>query len=142
MFEHFTEPAQRVVMAARTEALSLGHDEIDTPHLLLGLLTLEQEPVVEVLARNGVTAERARSWSRELPAGEAASDRPQFTVAAKAALERSMREAIARHRSRTIDPADMLMALLGERAGMVTSMVIGFGADPSKIRAELGDVVR
>src|SRR5689334_1912743 len=38
MFEKFSEAARRSIFLARSEANRLGFDEIDTPHLLLGVL--------------------------------------------------------------------------------------------------------
>jgi len=38
MFERYTEPARRVVLFARYEAIQRGSDQITTAHLLLGLI--------------------------------------------------------------------------------------------------------
>ena len=38
MFERFTERAQRVLFFSRYEASQLGSTDIDTEHLLLGLI--------------------------------------------------------------------------------------------------------
>ncbi len=38
MFEKFTDRARLVIMLAKSEAERLHHDQLDTEHLLLGLL--------------------------------------------------------------------------------------------------------
>ena len=37
MFEYFTDPAKRSIVAGQDEAIALGHDFMGTEHLLLGL---------------------------------------------------------------------------------------------------------
>jgi ATP-dependent Clp protease ATP-binding subunit ClpA len=61
MFERFTIPAREVVLAARAEAQSLGHDYIGTEHLLLALLRPEAGVASSVLERAGVTAQGVRA---------------------------------------------------------------------------------
>ena len=49
MFERFTELARRAVTASQNAALALGHDFIDTKHLLLGLLAEGEGVAIQVL---------------------------------------------------------------------------------------------
>lgn len=59
MFERFTRAARRVARDARAHARALGHDRIDTQHLLLGVL--DDTGAAELLARWGVTAADVRA---------------------------------------------------------------------------------
>ncbi len=56
----FGRLALEVVTASAEEADRLGHHEIDTEHLLLGILRVSDSPPKLILARHGVTLELAR----------------------------------------------------------------------------------
>ena len=43
MFGRFTERAQKVLALAQEEAIRLGHNNIGTEHILLGLVRKEKE---------------------------------------------------------------------------------------------------
>ena len=62
MFERFGDSALRVLVLARDEAHSLGHDFIGTEHLLLGLAAQTDSPVARVLSRHRLTRGRIRSY--------------------------------------------------------------------------------
>ena len=49
-----TPRAKRVLDLSMAEALRLGHDRVDTEHLLLGLLRGEEGPATEILVALGV----------------------------------------------------------------------------------------
>lgn len=49
MFERFTERARTVVTLAQDEASHFSHDYVDTGHLLLGLLRVEDGVAARVL---------------------------------------------------------------------------------------------
>lgn len=61
IFDRFSQPARRTIVAAQDAALDLGHDHIGTEHLLLGLLGVPGTGAYDVLAERGVTPDRARS---------------------------------------------------------------------------------
>jgi enamine deaminase RidA (YjgF/YER057c/UK114 family) len=56
----FAEAAKRLLSYAAEEADRLSHDRIGAPHLLLGLLRLDGQPVVSYLADHGLTLTSAR----------------------------------------------------------------------------------
>ncbi|GHB75037.1 hypothetical protein GCM10010331_73710 [Streptomyces xanthochromogenes] len=60
MFEFFTEPAKRAIVASQDEAIALGHDFIGTEHILLGLAGTDGI-AREALAARGVEAEPLRA---------------------------------------------------------------------------------
>ena len=43
MFNRFTERAQKVILYAQDNARDLKHGYVGTEHILLGLLTIEEE---------------------------------------------------------------------------------------------------
>ena len=61
MFQRFTDGARRVVEDAQDEAMALRHGHVGTEHLLLGLLREGEGVAAQVLARAGVTTDRARA---------------------------------------------------------------------------------
>jgi hypothetical protein len=67
----FTVGAKKVIELTARKARELGHDQIGTGHLLLGLLIEGGGPVAEVLAEAGITGLRAE---RELLRMTAAGD--------------------------------------------------------------------
>lgn len=90
-----TSQARRAVRAARAAARALGHPEVDTSHLLLGLLADAAGPAARALEAIGVDFDGAReAVTRQQPPG---SPRPDRTVpiapVTRDALEQSLREA-------------------------------------------------
>ena len=51
MFEKFTEKAKRILFLARYEASQQGSSEIETEHILLGMLKESEETTRELFAR-------------------------------------------------------------------------------------------
>ncbi len=56
MFERFTQDSRDVVVGAQGECRALGHDGIDTAHLLLSLVA-GTSPAADLLREHGVTHE-------------------------------------------------------------------------------------
>jgi ATP-dependent Clp protease ATP-binding subunit ClpA len=65
MFDRFSEPAKRAVVASQDAALSMGHDFIGTEHLLLGLAQTAGT-AGEVLSEHGVDLSQARATTVRL----------------------------------------------------------------------------
>lgn len=61
MFERFAEDARAAIVAAQTEARSLGHGWIGTEHLLLAVLADESSGVAAALRGIGLDAARVRA---------------------------------------------------------------------------------
>jgi ATP-dependent Clp protease ATP-binding subunit ClpA len=64
MFERFTRSARDVVVRAQEESAALGHDQIGTEHLLLGLAARGGPIVATVLGSLGVDADALRAAIR------------------------------------------------------------------------------
>jgi ATP-dependent Clp protease ATP-binding subunit ClpA len=80
VFDLFTEPAKRAVVASQDAAISLDHDFIGTEHMLLGLVCTAGT-AGEVLRHSGVEPSRAReetvrqvAATGAVVAGQAAKD--------------------------------------------------------------------
>lgn len=116
MFERFTEQARQVVVFAQDESRQLKHGYIDTDHLLLALLRVDESNVL--LSQLGVTLEAARDEVRSrLGEGDHTSTgQIPFTPEAKKALELSLRAALDLNEP-FIAPAHIVLGLAGTDGG-------------------------
>ena len=60
MFEHFDERARTCVVFAQEEARRLGHEELGTVHLLLGVLHVSDTLAARLLREHGIDEQRLR----------------------------------------------------------------------------------
>lgn len=126
MFDHFDERARRCIVYAQEEIGRLGHDELSTAHLLLGITHVDQELI-------GVDLEAVRAAVvAVLGIGTSSSEPVPFSADAKAALERANRQALTIGHT-TIDPAHLLLALL-EVGGGGARALRESGATPADVR--------
>jgi ATP-dependent Clp protease ATP-binding subunit ClpC len=127
MFEHFDERARRCTVLAQAEARRLGHEEIGTVHLLLGIARLDDGLL-------GVAVEVVRATVVALHgSGQAATvDAIAFTAEATATLKGANAQALALGHT-TIDLAHVLLALLDAGGGGARALREA-GAIPSEVR--------
>ena len=126
-FERFAENARQVVVLARGEAQALGRAEIDTDHLLLGLLQVENGLAARVLEELGVELHTVRE---QVERGDAASTgQMPFTPRAKKVLELSLREALSIGHN-YIGTEHILLGLVRENEGPANA----FLPDPETVR--------
>ena len=120
----FTPQAKQVLELALREALPLGHNYIGTEHILLGLISLEDGPSVQILRDLNVAPEAIRDATvRLLGPPERRSARPLqpaahlfegLNVTPASGVRRLMMQAGARALEdgrTTIEPHDVLRAL-------------------------------
>lgn len=127
MFEHFDERARRCVVLAEQEARRLGHEELGTVHLLLGvaavapdLIGRDLEPLrASVVALHGASPPRS-------------GDGLPISAETKAALEGANARALALGHT-TIDPAHLLLAVLDAGGGAARALREA-GAPPGGVR--------
>ena len=60
MWERFTDPARRVVLLAQQHAAQTQSTSIESVHLLLGLLSVQETTAAQILAEAGLTEEQVR----------------------------------------------------------------------------------
>ncbi len=133
MFERYTTRARRTIFVARYEAAQLGATEIDTPHLLLGLIReshhlLRYLPKLDTIdsLRNDILAEtpsREVNPSPEIPLG----------VACKRVLNYAAEEAESLGHQ-TIGTEHLFLALLREPDSVAGRICHKHGAELSKAR--------
>jgi ATP-dependent Clp protease ATP-binding subunit ClpA len=69
-FKRFHQDARRTVILAREAARQLGDDQVGTEHLLLGLLDHRDNVSCRILARHGLTYDKAYQEVVKLHGGE------------------------------------------------------------------------
>ena len=135
MFERFTDRARRVVVLAQDEARSLNHNYIGTEHLLLGLITEGEGVAAKALESLDINKDAVRSAVIDI-IGE--GEKPveghiPFTPRAKRVFELSLREALQLGHN-YIGTEHLLLGLLKEGEGVASQVLIKLGADLSKVR--------
>ncbi|KGF05171.1 NDP-hexose 4-ketoreductase [Actinomyces sp. S6-Spd3] len=135
MFERFTDRARRVVVLAQDEARSLNHNYIGTEHLLLGLITEGEGVAAKALESLDINKDAVRSVVIDI-IGE--GEKPveghiPFTPRAKRVFELSLREALQLGHN-YIGTEHLLLGLLKEGEGVASQVLIKLGADLSKVR--------
>jgi ATP-dependent Clp protease ATP-binding subunit ClpC len=130
----FTPRAKKVLELSLREALQLGHDDIGTEHILLGLVREGEGVAAQVLVRLGVDLARVRHevvqlLSSDAPTGGAAT-RAVFVLETPAA-ERARREARRLAGERPVGTHDILAAIVrdNQSAGAKALAALGVTAD-------------
>jgi ATP-dependent Clp protease ATP-binding subunit ClpA len=139
--------ARRLVLLAQEEAIRLGHDQIGTEHLLLGLLHRQTGAGRSVLASLGVTPQRVHDAVDEVigrgpakpPAIRGRAARTQllpFTLRAEWILRRATLEAKATEHN-DVAPEHILLALLREDGGEAAKVLDHLALDRDEARRRL-----
>jgi ATP-dependent Clp protease ATP-binding subunit ClpA len=142
MFERFTDRARRVVVLAQEQARLLNHNYLGTEHLLLGLVAEGQGVAAKTLESLGISLEAIRSQVQEIigqgqwaPTGQI-----PFTPRAKKVLELSLREAKQLGHN-YIGTEHLLLGLLREGEGVAAQVLVKLGADLSRVRQQVIQVL-
>ena len=144
MFARYTDRARRVLVLAQEEAALLGHADIATGHLLLGLIAEGDGIAGRALKSLGVTLDSAREVLslRMISDGAAApGGMLPFKPRAKKVLELSLREALQLGHN-YIGTEHLLLGLIreGEQAG--ASVLEPVGVSPPDARAKVLELLR
>ncbi len=138
MFERYSEPARRVIFYSRSMAHQLGSPEIETEHLLLGLLradmALSRRFLGSPWAAEEIWQEIERTKSIRAMA-PSAGDLPLSTTA-KGVLHRAAEEA-DQLSSQKIGTEHFLLGLLGDDKCLAGVLLAGHGLGLVSIREEL-----
>ncbi|WP_315898285.1 Clp protease N-terminal domain-containing protein, partial [Bacillus paralicheniformis] len=94
MFGRFTERAQKVLALAQEEALRLGHNNIGTEHILLGLVREGEGIAAKALQALGLSPDKIQKEVESLIGrGQEMSQSIHYTPRAKKVTELAMDEA-------------------------------------------------
>jgi hypothetical protein len=136
MFERYTEKARRVIFFSRYEASQYGSPEIETEHLLLGLMR-ENKALYRWLPKTDLQTicQRVDDHSTKRPPTSTAVDLPLSTTA-KRVLKHAADEA-DRLAHKHIGTEHLFLGLLDEASCFAAELLRQGGADADSIRAEL-----
>jgi uncharacterized protein (TIGR03435 family) len=142
MFERFTEQARRIVFFARYEASQLGSIDIDTEHVLLGLIRESTGLTGRLLADAGIAVDDIRAEVlRRVPARpktSTAADIP-FSTAATGVLQHAAQEA-DRLSHDYIATEHLLLGLLSEEATVAADVLLSRGLRLDGVREQILDL--
>ena len=142
MYERFTDRARRVVVLAQEEARMLNHNYIGTEHILLGLIGEGEGVAAQALESLGISLEAVRQQVEEIigQGQHAPSGHIPLTSPAKEVLELSLREALQLGHN-YIGTEHILLGLIGEGEGVAAQVLVKLGADPSRIRQQVNQLL-
>ena len=137
MFGRFTERAQKVLSLAQEEAGRLGHNNIGTEHILLGLVKEEEGIASKALMALGLGLEKIQKEVEALiPRGSGQSMNIAYTPRAKKVIELSMDE--ARKLGHTyVGTEHILLGLIREGEGVAARVLNNLGVSLNKARQQV-----
>jgi hypothetical protein len=138
MWQRFTERARRVVFFAQEEAARWGEDNVDTEHLLLGLIRESDSVAGRILSRMGIAPDRIREeLERQMTRGDGDTiQNKQLTTNAKRVIDLAYDEA-RQLNNNYIGTEHLLVALIREHDGLASRTLIALGADLQRVRREV-----
>ncbi|THG33531.1 ATP-dependent Clp protease ATP-binding subunit [Naasia lichenicola] len=124
---------QEVLSQAGDYAAAHGHPQLDSLHLVLGLL--HSEPTVALIQRVGADVETiVAAVESHLPAdGEAATERPSLTAAAQRSLFQAAQVAQGTG-STYVDPEHLLFSLTLNQASAAAALLAASGVTPISLQ--------
>ncbi|MBA3824516.1 MAG: ATP-dependent Clp protease ATP-binding subunit, partial [Ktedonobacterales bacterium] len=138
--EFLNPTAQQVVRAAHDATLRLNHPLIDTEHLLLGLLEMDDPIVTAILTHFDVAPKKLRKATGFVMArGRTPQTTAQMSDMALNVLRAAWHEARAL-RSDMVRPEHLLLGLLCERQGLAAGVLESHNITYDRTRAQIVQV--
>ena len=137
MFGRFTERAQKVLALSQEEAVRLGHNNIGTEHILLGLVREGEGIAAKALSSLGLETEKIQEEVEQLIGrGQKASQTIHYTPRAKKVIELSMDEARKLGHS-YVGTEHILLGLIREGEGVAARVLNNLGVSLNKARQQV-----
>ncbi|MBB5175014.1 ATP-dependent protease ATP-binding subunit ClpC [Texcoconibacillus texcoconensis] len=137
MFGRFTERAQKVLALAQEEAMRLGHNNIGTEHVLLGLVNEGEGIAAKALSALGLESDKIQSEVESLiGSSEAQVEQIHYTPRAKKVIELSMDEARKLGHS-YVGTEHVLLGLIREGEGVAARVLNNLGVSLNKARQQV-----
>jgi len=142
-FERFSEGARKVLARAQIEAQRLGHNYIDTEHILLGIVAEETGVAAKVLINLGIPLKKVQA-AVEFVVGK--GDRQttgdiSLAPRAKKVIELAVDEA-RRFSSNYIGTEHLLLGLLRGKEGVASNVLDSLGITMERTREEVNKTMR
>jgi len=137
MFGRFTERAQKVLSLAQEEAVRLGHNNIGTEHILLGLIREGEGIAAKALIALNLGLEKIQDEVEALIGrGQEQPTNIAYTPRAKKVIELSMDE--ARKLGHTyVGTEHILLGLIREGEGVAARVLSNLGVSLNKARQQV-----
>ncbi|ASS87506.1 ATP-dependent protease ATP-binding subunit ClpC [Geobacillus stearothermophilus] len=137
MFGRFTERAQKVLALAQEEAIRLGHNNIGTEHILLGLIREGEGIAAKALMALGLGPDKIQKEVESLIGrGNEVSHTLHYTPRAKKVIELSMDEARKLGHS-YVGTEHILLGLIREGEGVAARVLNNLGVSLNKARQQV-----
>ncbi|WP_017754891.1 ATP-dependent protease ATP-binding subunit ClpC [Calidifontibacillus oryziterrae] len=137
MFGRFTERAQKVLALAQEEAVRLGHSNIGTEHVLLGLIREGEGIAAKALLALNLGPEKIQEEVEALIGrGKEVSQTIHYTPRAKKVIELSMDEARKLGHS-YVGTEHILLGLIREGEGVAARVLNNLGVSLNKARQQV-----
>ncbi|MBL4950962.1 ATP-dependent protease ATP-binding subunit ClpC [Neobacillus sp. OS1-32] len=137
MFGRFTERAQKVLALAQEEAIRLGHNNIGTEHILLGLIREGEGIAAKALYGLGLGSDKIQKEVENLIGkGQETSQIIHYTPRAKKVIELSMDEARKLGHS-YVGTEHILLGLIREGEGVAARVLNNLGVSLNKARQQV-----
>ncbi|WP_077623937.1 ATP-dependent protease ATP-binding subunit ClpC [Sediminibacillus massiliensis] len=137
MFGRFTERAQKVLALSQEEAVRLGHNNIGTEHILLGLVSEGEGIAAKALSSLGLETEKIQEEVEQLIGrGQKVSQTIHYTPRAKKVIELSMDEARKLGHS-YVGTEHILLGLIREGEGVAARVLNNLGVSLNKARQQV-----
>lgn len=138
-FERFDRDARTVVDRAQNEARGLGHPQVGTEHVLLGLLRSPDGAAGRTLTELGVEHARIRAGVIEAlgtgPRIDGTEPLP-LTPRARRIFEQALHEALDL-RDNFVGSEHILLGLVAETSGLAARLLRDLGADADRVRDQI-----
>ncbi|MFB1051348.1 ATP-dependent protease ATP-binding subunit ClpC [Paraliobacillus sp. JSM ZJ581] len=137
MFGRFTERAQKVLALSQEEAVRLGHNNIGTEHILLGLVNEGEGIAAKALTSLGLETEKIQKEVENLIGkGQKVSQTIHYTPRAKKVIELSMDEARKLGHS-YVGTEHILLGLIREGEGVAARVLNNLSVSLNKARQQV-----
>ncbi|MBO9131064.1 ATP-dependent protease ATP-binding subunit ClpC [Bacillus sp. 165] len=137
MFGRFTERAQKVLALSQEEAIRIGHNNIGTEHILLGLVREGEGIAAKALSALGLSPEKIQKEVEALIGrGQDTSQTVHYTPRAKKVIELSMDEARKLGHS-YVGTEHILLGLIREGEGVAARVLNNLGVSLNKARQQV-----
>jgi ATP-dependent Clp protease ATP-binding subunit ClpC len=137
MFGRFTERAQKVLALAQEEAIRLGHNNIGTEHILLGLVREGEGIAAKALYALGLGSDKIQKEVENLIGrGQEPAQTIHYTPRAKKVIELSMDEARKLGHS-YVGTEHVLLGLIREGEGVAARVLNNLGVSLNKARQQV-----
>jgi ATP-dependent Clp protease ATP-binding subunit ClpB len=128
-YENFTTKAQEAIIQAQKIAKEMDQQQVDTPHLLAGIMTVDESVADFIFKKVGLNAEAVR---REIK--EALIEYPKVKGATKQYLTNDANRALSRSKKMLIDFGDQYISI----ELMLLGIIQGASDKGARIMKELG----